>query len=134
MSDRRDEYASQIPLDIRLAVDSLSGHNGTGYAVVLLLSEEGPLRFEKLRERLEVHRQTLANTLDDLQHGGTVRKRAGDRIGDQSTGAYELSDFGDRLLDGLYYVSQPAGDGDGGEADTDESFETAVRTEQPSES
>jgi DNA-binding HxlR family transcriptional regulator len=107
MSEQRDEYASQMPLEIRLAVDGLSGHNNTGYAVVMLLSEESQLRFEELREELNVHRQTLTNTLDDLQHGGLVKKRAGERIGDQSTGAYELSDFGDRLLNGLYQSSQP---------------------------
>ncbi len=108
MSEQRDEYASQMPLEIRLAVDGLSGHNDTGYAVVMLLSEESQLRFEELREELNVHRQTLTNTLDDLQHGGLVKKRAGELIGDQSTGAYELSDFGDRLLNGLYQGSQPA--------------------------
>lgn len=108
MSEQRDEYASQMPLEIRLAVDGLSGHNNTGYAVVMLLSEESQLRFEELREKLDVHRQTLTNTLDDLQHGGLVKKRAGERIGDQSTGAYELSDFGDQLLNGLYQSSQPA--------------------------
>jgi DNA-binding HxlR family transcriptional regulator len=108
MSEQRDQYAARMPLEIRLAVDSLSGHNDTGYAVVMLLSEGSRLQFEELREELDVHQQTLVDTLDDLQHGGVVRKRAGERIGDPSTGAYELTTTGDRLLDGLYYASQPA--------------------------
>jgi DNA-binding HxlR family transcriptional regulator len=106
MSQKRDQYAAQIPLDIRLAVDSLGGHDDTEYAVVALLSERSSLQFGELREELEIHQQTLTNALNDLQQGGVVRKQVGERIGDQSTGAYELTTTGERLLDGLYYASQ----------------------------
>ncbi len=107
MSDPRSEYAGKIPLEVRLAVDGLSGSNDVGYAVVVLLVEEESLQFGEIREKLDVHQQTLTNTLDELQRGGVVKKRAGERIGDQSTGAYTLTKFGDRILDGLYYASEP---------------------------
>lgn len=133
MSQDRDEYANRLPLDIRLAVDSLSGESNTEYAVVMLLSEKSSLRFKELREELDIHQQKLTDALDSLQHGGVVRKQVGERIGNQSTGAYELTTTGDRLLDGLYYASRPDDDfeeaitrrEDRGAEDRDESLLTS---------
>lgn len=102
MSDRVATYAERIPTEVRLALDGLTGRTDTGYAVVMLLLEaDDPLRFGEVRERLGVHQQTLTDTLESLQVGGVVQKRAGE----EGTGGYSLSTFGRRILDGLYTAS-----------------------------
>lgn len=107
MSDQHLEYASKIPKEVRLAIDGLSGQNEMRYAVMMLLVEEGGLKFSQMKRQLDLHPQQLANALDSLERGGLVKKEPGERIGDQSTGQYEITTFGDRILDGLYEASKP---------------------------
>jgi DNA-binding HxlR family transcriptional regulator len=106
MTEPHMEYASRIPKEVRLAIDGLSDRNEVGYGVVMLLVEKGSLSFSEIQDELDVHQQSLSNTLDALQRGGIIKKEAGERIGDQSTGDYTITEFGDRVLDGLYHASQ----------------------------
>jgi len=100
-------YAEKFPEEVRLAIDGLSGRNDVGYAVMMLLVEEESLQFKEIEQELDVHSQTLSNAVNQLQDGGLIEKKAGDRIGDQSTGEYVITKFGDRILDCLYQATQP---------------------------
>lgn len=106
MSEQLRIYADKFPKKLRLAVDGLSGKNEAGFAVMMLLIEEKSLSFTKISERLDLHPQTLSNTLDELQKGGLIRKEVGERIGDQSTGEYIITTFGERLLDSIYQAGK----------------------------
>ncbi|WP_159900766.1 MarR family transcriptional regulator [Salinirussus salinus] len=110
MSDQRAHYAKKFPKKARLAVDGLGGREQSGYAVMMLLVEEGSLRFNEICDHLDMHSQSVNNTLDDLQRGGLIKKEVGDKIGDQSTGQYTITNFGDRVLDSLYQAADPEAD------------------------
>lgn len=107
MSEQHLNYAKRIPKEVRLAIDGLSGKNETGYAIMVLLVENDPMRFKQIEEKLDLHPQKITNALGELEKGGVVEKRAGDKIGKQSTGKYAITKFGDQLLDGLYEATQP---------------------------
>lgn len=101
------EYAEKFPAEVRLAIDGLGGQSDVGYAVMMLLVEQGPMHFENIRSELDLYSQTLSNHVNKLQKGGLVKKEAGGTIGDQSTGAYSITKFGNRMLDALYKSTQP---------------------------
>lgn len=107
MSEQTQKYAEEFPRLIRQAVDGLSGENQVSYAVVALLAEEDELQFSQIRSELDVHPQTLSDSLDSLEKGGIVNKMAGPKIGNKSTGAYVITDFGDRFLDSLFESISP---------------------------
>jgi len=107
MSGQHTRYASKFPKELKLAIDGLSGQNEVGYAIVMLLVEEEALKFTEISEMLDLHPQTVSDALDDLQRGGLIEKKAGERIGDQSTGPYVLTTFGNRVLDSLYEATNP---------------------------
>ena len=107
MTEKYLQYASQVPKEIRLAVNSLSGQNDLRYAVVMALVEEDELRFTELKNRLDVHQQRLSTAIEDMQTAGFVEKKPGETIGSQSSGAYTITKFGKQILDGLYHASRP---------------------------
>ncbi len=107
MSEQIQKYADEFPRLIRQAVNGLSGENQVSYAVVALLAEEDELQFSEIRTELDVHPQTLSDSLDSLERGGIVNKMAGSKIGDKSTGAYVITDFGHRILDSLFESTSP---------------------------
>ncbi|WP_141212166.1 MarR family winged helix-turn-helix transcriptional regulator [Halorubrum ezzemoulense] len=107
MTEKYLQYASQVPKEIRLAVNSLSGQNDLRYAVVMALVEEDELRFTELKDRLDVHQQRLSTAIEDMQTAGFVEKKPGETIGSQSSGAYTITEFGKQILDGLYHASRP---------------------------
>lgn len=107
MTDSHLEYASRIPKEVRMAVDSLSGQNDLRYAIIMVLIEHNDLQFSELQDRLGVHQQTLTNALQDMRVGGLIEKKPGEKIGDQTTGAYTQTVFGDRIVKSLYNASNP---------------------------
>jgi DNA-binding HxlR family transcriptional regulator len=107
MTEQHLKYARKFPQEVRLAIEGLSGQNELGYAIMMLLVEEGSVQFKQIKNELDVHPQSLTNAIGDLEKGGLVEKRAGDQIGSQTTGEYVITNFGDRVLDSLYKASQP---------------------------
>lgn len=100
-------YASQVPKEVRLAINSLSGQDDLRYGIIMALVEAGELQFSELESRMDVHQQSLSNALSDLQTGGFVKKKTGEKIGRRSSGAYTITKFGERILNGLYQASWP---------------------------
>lgn len=101
------EYEYAVSDRLRDAVAALDSRDGLGFTTVMALDADGPFRFGELRTAVDVHQGTLSAALSELQSSGLVRKRPGERIGDRQTGAYELTPFGEHLLDGFEYAHAP---------------------------
>lgn len=103
-----EKHAELFPKEIRLAVNGLASEDEHTFAIVAALAEnDGSLEPQELADKLDTDVETIHDMTDDLQRGGVVEKKVGKRIGDRSVGAYELSTFGQRILDGLYEASAP---------------------------
>lgn len=103
-----EEHAEFFPKEVRLAVNGLSSEDGHTFAVIsALLHNDGSLEPDELADELDTDVETVHDMTDDLQKGGIVEKKVGERIGDRSVGPYELSTYGERILDGLYEASTP---------------------------
>lgn len=103
-----EDYAGLFPKEIRLAVNSLSSEDESTFAIIAVLIENGQsLEAQELADELDTDVETVNNITDDLERGGIVEKKAGKQIGDPSSGCYELTIFGDRILNCLYEASTP---------------------------
>lgn len=100
-----EEYADKYPKDLRLAITSMVSDESFGI-LILLIKEDG-LKYEKIRDELDIDTEELDNKLSKLQTGGLVEKRVGERIGDKTTGEYEISNFGYRLLNCIAISKNP---------------------------
>lgn len=109
-----DTYADQISKGVRLLLNSIASENEIGYAIVVLLMDEGKLSEDEITETLlgdtseltaeeeQELRENISDKLDELQTGGFVSKRVGERIGDPDTGDYEVTTAGENILWALY--------------------------------
>lgn len=100
------DLADQYPKELRLALDALGGGGELRYALAMVLLEES-LELPQLVERVSADRDEIEDALSALQTGGIVKHYVGDRIGDQETGDYEVTEFGEQLLDGIYRAGDP---------------------------
>jgi|APHM01.1.fsa_nt_gi hypothetical protein len=103
-----EEYAELFPKIVRLSVNGLASEDEHTFAVVAAIVENGgSLQPDELADELGTDVETVHDMTDDLQRGGIVVKKAGKEIGNQDVGAYEMSTYGNRILDGLYEASTP---------------------------
>jgi DNA-binding HxlR family transcriptional regulator len=107
MVEKYLQYANKVPKEIRIATESLSGQNDLRWAIIIALIEEGASPFSDIREKLDIHQQRLTNALSALQRGGLIEKRAGDELGDEYSGEYAITTFGQKILDGYYEAASP---------------------------
>lgn len=104
-SDPIQRHAYEVPGDIRRAVEGLAGDQQLGTVVYLL--KQGRQSFAELQEGLDVHQQTLTNTLDKLQDGGIVVREDISNNDSSFDTKYEVTEFGKRVLDKLFDAIQP---------------------------
>lgn len=107
-----EEYASFFPKSIRLAFENLGNPNNDkdiSFAILsLLLHEDDTLERNEIKNALsDTPEETIEDELDNLQTGGLVVKWAGEKIGDPATGGYEVTDFGEAIVDGIYESTTP---------------------------
>lgn len=100
-----DLYAQEVPNEIRSATEGLAGD--TEYGIIVLLLKEGPQPFTKIKNELDLHQGKLSKSLDRLQDGGIIVKNESTTRDNRYKGKYEVSEYGKRILDGLYDAIQP---------------------------
>lgn len=107
--DTEVDYSDIVPKEIELAIESLGeGDTESKFAVLMvLIQSDEQLNQSEIEEKDGVDSETLDEVLDDLQRGGLISRKVGERIGDPTTGGYVISTYGSNLLDGLYMASQP---------------------------
>jgi DNA-binding HxlR family transcriptional regulator len=98
------KYTEGFPKKSRMAINALGGQNGKRYAIVTLLMDKKSLSYNEIKSKLNLASQSLSNALDDLQRGGVVEKRVGEKIGDQSTGNYTITSYGERLIQNIQFA------------------------------
>lgn len=107
LSRAAKSHASNFPKEVQLATNGLASESGITFAILSVLIEEGPLERDELERALEMEYEEFEDELTGLQRGGLVSKRVGERIGDPQVGAYEITTFGEQLLDGIHEASIP---------------------------
>lgn len=99
-----DQYAQEIPSEIRRAIKGLAGKEQFG--VIVLLIERGGLSHTEIKNELNLHQETLSRTLDKMQKGGLIIRREIDSEQGYQT-EYRVTGFGKRVLDSLFDAIQP---------------------------
>ena len=109
-----NQYADKIDKAVRLLLNSITGDDDIGYAIVMLLLENDGLTEEEIVTKLvgedndlsaseiEEYRDEISNRLSKLQTGGFVARHPGEQIGDPTTGTYEVTTVGENLMWGIY--------------------------------
>jgi len=103
------DYLDIVPREIELSVEALGkGDTSTKFAVLMvLLQADEWLTEPEIAEKDGIDNDDIDTLLDDLQRGGLISRKVGERFGDPTTGGYVITTYGERLLDGLYRSTQP---------------------------
>jgi len=94
-----NEYASQIPIEIKKAVRAL-GHD-VRCAIVVDLSRKPELTFTQLKEDLDIDTGLLNNHLKILMDGAIVEHYYKHELGNEQYSYYGLTLFGKDFLRGI---------------------------------
>lgn len=94
-----DEYASQIPVEIKKAVKGF-GHD-IRCAIIVDLARKGELTFTQLKEDLDIDTGLLNNHLKTLMDGALVEHYYKHELGNEQYSYYSLTLFGKDFLRGV---------------------------------
>jgi hypothetical protein len=94
-----DEYASQIPIEIKKAVRAF-GHD-IRCAIVVDLTRKGELTFTQLKENLDIDTGLLNNHLKILMDSAIVEHYYKHELGNEQYSYYGLTLFGKDFLRGI---------------------------------
>lgn len=94
-----DEYASQIPIEIKKAVKAF-GHD-IRCAIVVDLIQKGELTFTQLKNDLNIDSGLLNNHLGILMDGAIVEHYYRHELGNEQYSYYGLTLFGKDFLQGI---------------------------------
>ncbi len=94
-----NEYASQIPIEIKKAVRAL-GHD-VRCAIVVDLSRKPEMTFTQLKEDLDIDTGLLSNHLKILMDGAIVEHYYKHELGNEQYSYYGLTLFGKDFLRGI---------------------------------
>lgn len=94
-----DEYASQIPKEIRKAIGAL-GHDAR-CAIIVDLVQKGELTFTQLKDDLDIDPKLLSSHLKTLMDGAMVEHYFKHEIGNEQYSYYNLTLFGKDILQGI---------------------------------
>ncbi len=94
-----NEYASQIPIEIKKAVRAF-GHD-VRCAIVVDLSRKGELTFTQLKEDIDIDPGLLSNHLKILMDGAIVEHYYKHDLGNEQYSYYGLTLFGKDFLRGI---------------------------------
>lgn len=95
--------ASNYPKILRNAIKSIKSE--LSFDILMMLIKNDGMELNQMRDNLAYHTHEIENTLDDLQKGGLVAKKVGDKIGDKETGEYIITEFGLRMLNCISIAS-----------------------------
>lgn len=94
-----DEYASQIPIEIKKAVKAFG--NDVRCAIVVDLIGKGELTFTQLMDDLDIEPGLLSNHLKVLMDGAVVEHYYKHELGNEQYSYYGLTLFGKDFLRGI---------------------------------
>lgn len=94
-----DEYASQIPIEIKKAVKSFG--NDVRCAIVVDLIGKDELTFTQLKDDLDIEPALLSNHLKILMDGAIVQHYYKHEFGNEQYSYYGLTLFGKDFLRGI---------------------------------
>lgn len=103
------DYSDMVPKEIELAVSGLGEKDTeTKFAILMvLIDSEDKIPKQKIANTIDENESKVEELLDDLQTGGIIARYVGESIGDPTTGEYDITTYGTRILDGLYDAIQP---------------------------
>lgn len=94
-----DEYASQVPVEVKKAVKAL-GHDAR-CAIVVDLARRGELTFTQLKDDLDIDTGLLSNHLRILMDGAIVEHYYKHELWNEQYSYYGLTQFGKDFLRGI---------------------------------
>jgi DNA-binding HxlR family transcriptional regulator len=96
------EYADELPSELKRAVVALN--DDLRQAIFFLLLKNGELSFTQIMTELEISRKDssiLSHHLKILEKGALIKNKYAKKEGIDSHSFYDLTDFGEDILDGL---------------------------------
>ena len=106
MSETIEQLANQFPDEVTEAVEAFDGQREQ--AIMVLLFNEGSLSFTELREKLSEEERydkgKLTYSLNKLADGGLIQKRLLEREESDFSSYYDISEYGERFIDSLFYT------------------------------
>lgn len=108
-SIEEDTYADIMPVEIREVFSHIgSGDTESKFSVLMLLvHSENRLSKETIREELHRDITDIDDVLLDLQQAGMITRKLSLNSEDETVGMYEVSTYGERILNSLYEAIQP---------------------------
>lgn len=97
----KSAYVELLPREIRVALGVM--HNDNAQATVACLLEDGDQSFTELKNKLDIHSQSLSDALDGLKDAGIISKRISDTDGEEYSTYYEVTTYGKRFVDCLLH-------------------------------
>ncbi|MDP2845949.1 MAG: winged helix-turn-helix domain-containing protein [Candidatus Methanoperedens sp.] len=96
------EYANEMPLELRRAIEALN--DDFRMAIFFVLLKHGDLSFSQIMTELEIPRKDssiLSHHLKILQKGALIKNEYAKKEGVDSHSFYNLTEFGEDVLNGL---------------------------------
>lgn len=94
-----------FPEEIVLPIKALS--DDTRRKIILALTEKNEFSYSDILDQFELKKGTLTHHLHHLISSGLIRNFTKKIPQSRHTSYYELSDFGNRFINGLYYTLAP---------------------------
>jgi len=97
-----EEYAKEMPLELRRAIEALN--DDLRLAVFFVLLKHGELSFSQIMAELEIPRKDssiLSHHLKILEKGALIKNEFAKKEGMDSHSFYDLTEFGEDVLNGL---------------------------------
>jgi len=95
-------YADELPSELKRAVEALN--DDLRQAIFFVLLKNGELSFTQIMTELEIPRKDssiLSHHLKILEKGALIKNKYAKKEGVDSHSFYDLTDFGEDILDGL---------------------------------
>ena len=97
-----EEYANELPFELKRAVEALN--DDFRLAIFFVLLKHGDLSYTQIMTELEIPRKDssyLSHHLKILEKGALIKNKYAKKEGVDSHSFYELTDFGEDILNGL---------------------------------
>lgn len=97
-----EEYASEMPIELRKAIEALN--DDFRLAIFFVLLKNGNISFTQIMNELEIPRKDssiLSHHLKILEKGSIIKNEYAKKEGEDSHSFYDLTEFGEDILNGL---------------------------------
>lgn len=95
-----EQYAREVPEEIKRAINATDNETRLGILVALL--KHGEMTFSQLKEMTRLNQSTFNSHLKILMKSALITNYFRKRIGVGDYSYYDVTDFGEAFLDGLY--------------------------------